>query len=59
MPTEEERQSLGQMVRSGKTPARTLTRARVLLKADCGTFERHREIEQRVRQEWFPDSHRP
>lgn len=31
----EERQSLEQMVRSGKTPARTLTRARVLLKADC------------------------
>ena len=33
----EERQSLEQMVRSGKTPARTLTRARVLLKADCAT----------------------
>lgn len=34
--TPEERHSLEQMVRSGKTPARTLTRARVLLKADCG-----------------------
>jgi transposase len=33
--TPEERHSLQQMVRSGKTPARTLTRARVLLKADC------------------------
>lgn len=33
--TPDERQSLEQMVRSGKTPARTLTRARVLLKADC------------------------
>ena len=34
--TSEERQRLQQMVRSGQTPARTLTRARVLLKADCG-----------------------
>ncbi len=34
--TSEERRSLEQMVRAGKTPARTLTRARVLLKADCG-----------------------
>ena len=34
--TAEERLSLEQMVRAGKTPARTLTRARVLLKADCG-----------------------
>ncbi len=34
--TAEERQSLEQMVRAGRTPARTLTRARVLLKADCG-----------------------
>lgn len=33
--TPEERHSLEQMVRSGQTPARTLTRARVLLKADC------------------------
>jgi hypothetical protein len=34
--TPEERHGLEQMVRSGKTPARTLTRARVLLQADCG-----------------------
>ncbi len=34
--TPEERHNLEQMVRSGKNPARTLTRARVLLKADCG-----------------------
>lgn len=34
--TEEERQRLQQMIRSGRAPARTLTRARVLLKADCG-----------------------
>lgn len=34
--TSEERQSLQQMVRSGRTPTRPLTRARVLLKADCG-----------------------
>lgn len=34
--TSQERQSLQQMVRAGRTPARTLTRARVLLKADCG-----------------------
>jgi transposase len=34
--TEQERQHLQQMVRAGRTPARTLTRARVLLKADCG-----------------------
>lgn len=33
--TPEERHSLEQMVRAGKSPARTLTRARVLLKADC------------------------
>lgn len=33
--TSEERQRLEQMVRTGRTPARTLTRARVLLKADC------------------------
>jgi len=33
--TSEERWSLVQIVRSGKAPARTLTRARVLLKADC------------------------
>ena len=33
--TAEERRSLEQMVRAGRTPARTLTRARVLLKADC------------------------
>ena len=33
--TPEERHSLEQMVRAGKTPTRTLTRARVLLKADC------------------------
>ena len=36
--TSEERQSLEQMVRAGKTPARTLTRARVLLKADCSAW---------------------
>jgi hypothetical protein len=34
--TEEERQRLQQLIRSGRTPARTLTRARVLLKADEG-----------------------
>lgn len=33
--TPEERHSLEQMVRAGKTPARTPTRARLLLKADC------------------------
>ena len=38
--TPEERQSLEQMVRAGKTPARTLTRARVLLKADCAAGRR-------------------
>lgn len=32
--TSEERQRLQQLVRAGRTPARTLTRARVLLKAD-------------------------
>jgi len=34
----EERRSLEQMVRSGKTLAPTLTRARVLLKADCAEW---------------------
>ena len=34
--TEQERQGLQQMIRSGRAPARTLIRARVLLKADCG-----------------------
>jgi transposase len=33
--TPEERQRLQQMIRAGRAPARTLTRARVLLKADC------------------------
>lgn len=34
--TPEERHSVERMVRAGRAPARTLTRARVLLKADCG-----------------------
>jgi transposase len=34
--TEDERAALGQRVRSGRGPARELTRARILLKADGG-----------------------
>ena len=34
--TEDERAALGRRVRSGRGSARELTRARILLKADCG-----------------------
>lgn len=34
--TADERQQLEELIRSGKRSARTITRARILLKADCG-----------------------
>jgi hypothetical protein len=39
--TEEEREHLQHLIRRGKPAARTVTRARILLKADAGCRDQH------------------